>query len=224
MAKKHRDYTPGKPSVTTIISRNLGWKGPGLIQWAHTLGKEGRSLKERDDAARKGSCVHDLVAAHFAPDDHGDLTAWSAAEIEEAKPNAVRVIAEFEKRQWTPIAIELPMESESVAGTVDAVVRDASGKVIVVDLKTSRTQAGAAEWVIQVSAYNWLWRLECIRRLGDAGASHYAVDGAIVHAPFGADLAVLPISAAALFAGEQAFRSLLQIHELSDQIKVGAAL
>ncbi len=217
--KKKRDYSIGpdgkrKPSVTTIIGKHLGWKTNALMGWAHKLGKEGRSMSERDEAAAKGSCAHDLVAAHFAPEEHGDLSEWSANQISEAMPNAARVIEEIKRRRWTPIAVELAMETSSFAGTVDMIVRDADGRVLIVDLKTGK--GAYDETVVQLGAYNWLWRVS-----GDG--TDIALEAAVIHAPYGADLSVRPVSAPALFAGEQAFRLLLQLHEITPQIKLGDA-
>lgn len=215
MAKIKRNYTPGVPSVTTIISKHLGWKTNGLIGWAHKLGCEGRSLRERDDAALRGSCAHDLVAAHYDPE-HGDLSEWRDDQIADAKPNAARVVSEIDRRGWTVVCVETAMECTRFAGTLDMVVRDADGDLLIVDLKTSRTAAGSAEWVIQIGAYAWLYR-------GHYGGAA-VMRGAVIHAPYGSDLSVYPIDTPALMAGEQLFRLLLDVHEIEHRIRVGDAL
>lgn len=221
--KKHRDYTPGKPSVTTVIGRHLGWKTQGLIGWAHKLGKEGRSMGERDEAAAKGSCAHDIVAAHFAPETHGDLSSWRGEQLHEARPNAQRIIDEIARRGWTVLHVEVAMESESFAGTLDMVIRDADGFIAIVDHKTSK--GAYNETVIQLGAYGWLWRIHSSRdSKGDDAAMLFADRGYVMHAPYGEPLRVLPVAPAALMAGEQAFRLLLQIHEIEHQIKLGEAL
>lgn len=219
--KKHRDYTPGKPSVTTVLGRHLGWKTNGLIGWAYRLGKEGRSMGERDEAAAKGSCAHDIVAAHFSPD-HGDLSSWRDEQLHDARPNAQRIIDEIARRGWTVLHVEVAMESESFAGTLDMVVRDADGFIAIVDHKTSK--GAYNETVIQLGAYGWLWRLHVAKTAGADGAFDVATHGYVMHAPYGEPLRVLPVSPAALMAGEQAFRLLLQIHEIEHQIKLGEAL
>ena len=215
MAKIKRNYTPGKPSVTTVIGRHLGWKTQGLIGWAHKLGQEGRDLRERDDAAAKGSCAHDLVAAHYAPEAHGDLSEWRSEQIDEAKPNAERVIAEITRLGWDVIGVETAMENARYAGTLDLLVRDADGLLMIADLKTSRTSAGAAEWVVQIAAY---------ARLHADTTGEVVTRGAVLHAPYGADLAIYPIDEAALDAGALAFSALLSIHEVEHAIRVGARL
>lgn len=217
--KKHRDYTPGKPSVTTILGRHLGWKTNGLIGWAYRLGKEGRSMGERDEAAAKGSCAHDIVAAHYAPETHGDLSSWRDEQLHEARPNAQRIIDEITRRGWTVLHVEVAMESDSFAGTLDMVVRDADGNIAIVDHKTSK--GAYNETVIQLGAYGWLWRMH----LSTGGRDDlFATHGYVMHAPYGEPLRVLPVAPAALMAGEQAFRLLLQIHEIESQIKLGEAL
>jgi hypothetical protein len=222
--KKHRDYTPGKPSVTTVLGKHLGWKTQGLIGWAFRLGKEGRSMGERDEAAAKGSCAHDIVAAHYAPETHGDLSSWREEQLHEARPNAQRTIDEIARRGWTVLHVEVAMESESFAGTLDMVVRDADGFIAIVDHKTSK--GAYNETVIQLGAYGWLWRLYCAGFVTDdvPATALFADRGYVMHAPYGEPLRVLPVSPAALMAGEQAFRLLLQLHEIEHQIKLGEAL
>ncbi len=222
--KMKRNYSVGKdgkklPSVTEILSKHLGWKAPGLYGYFYARGKAGEPMNaHRDAAGKKGSCVHDLVAAHYDPVNHGDLSEWSDSQMHEARPNADRVIAEITRRKWSVTGVELQMESESFAGTTDMVVRDKAGEVIIVDLKTS---AGCyPEHVIQVGAYAWLHRIRCLRLIC---ASDFATSGAVIHAPFGGELSVRPVSPAALVAGEQAFRLLLQLEEITHQIKLGDA-
>ncbi len=227
MAKAKRDYARGLdgnrlPSVTEIIGKHLGWKAQGLYGYFYKRGKEGLAMNEhRDAAAKKGSCAHDIVAAHFDYDNHGDLTEWSNDELANARPNANRVIAEVERRKWTVLYVEEAINSESFAGTPDMVVRDSDGNVIIVDLKTSKGVYN--ETVIQLGAYAWLHRLRCARNDAATYADVVALTGAVIHAPYGADLAVRPVSTAALMAGEQAFRLLLQLHEIQGQIKMGDA-
>ncbi len=225
MAKIKRNYSidengKRKPSVTEIIGKNLGWKAPALYGYFYKRGKEGLPMNaHRDSTAARGSCTHDLVAAHFAPDEHSDLSEWSEAQIDEARPNADRVIAEVIKRNWQILAVELAMESQSFAGTVDLVVRNTDGSVMIVDLKTSTNAYG--ETAIQCGSYSMLWRQHCVRT--DRPHTDFALSGAVLHAPFGSDLSVLPITPAALVAGEQAFRLLLQLHEIEHQIVLGEA-
>ncbi len=223
MAKiRNRQYTLNpdgsrKPSVTEVLGKNLGWKAPALYAYFYNRGKKGEPMNaHRDEAASRGSCAHALVA--FAFDKESDLSSWRDDQIEEARPNADRVVAEIKRRRWEVIYVEEAIESEAFVGTIDMAVRDEDGVVHLVDLKTS---AGVyPEHVVQVGGYSWLHRQWCARndRMADV-----ATTGAIIHAPFGGDLQVQPISAAALVAGEQAFRLLLQLHEITPQIKLGDA-
>lgn len=219
MTKVKRDYTrtdgTRPPSVTEVIGTHLGWKTQGLIGWAHKLGREGRNLRERDEAAARGSCVHDLVAASISPDHHGDLSEWRTDQIEEARPTADAVVKAVKDKRWTVLDVETPICRERFAGTIDMVVRDADGYLIIVDLKTGRGVYD--ETVIQLGAYAWL------RRMASDGTSPMAVEGAVIHAPSPELVRVLKVGPAALAAGEQAFRLLLDLHEIRHQIKLGGS-
>lgn len=221
--KKHRSYTPGKPSVTEIIGRQLGWKGPGLYAYFYNRGKAGEPMNaHRDASASRGSCAHAIVAAHFGGD--ADMSEWREEQLHEAKPNAQRIIDEIARRGWTVLHVEVAMESDSFAGTLDMVVRDADGFIAIVDHKTSK--GAYNETVIQLGAYGWLWRLHLAKTMqsGFGEVALYADRGYVMHAPYGEPLRVLPVAPAALMAGEQAFRLLLQIHEIEPQVRLGEPL
>ncbi|KKL19997.1 hypothetical protein LCGC14_2459870 [marine sediment metagenome] len=54
------------PGNTTIL-QNLGWKTPGLMHWAWSLGMEGKNYREvRDEAAGTGTFIHSCVDIELA--------------------------------------------------------------------------------------------------------------------------------------------------------------
>jgi Holliday junction resolvase-like predicted endonuclease len=195
--------------VTTIMGAHLGWKTNALIGWAHKLGKEGRSLGERDDAAALGSCTHAIVEAALtgAAFDHGEFPAELVAK---AGPNAERVVAAIKEKGWEVIACEVAISAESFGGTIDLVVRDGD-RILLADLKTGRVVV--PEHAVQMGGYAWLWRIH---------AAHHslpiATEAVIIHAPPGEPLRFIPVSPASLVAGEQIFRHLLSIEECAGQI------
>jgi hypothetical protein len=126
------------------------------------------------------------------------------------------VVALVRERNWTVLAIEVAITSESFGGTIDLVVRDGDGKILIVDLKTGR--GIYKEMGVQLGAYAWLWRMRCAK---EDRMHEVATEGAIIHAAFGEALAVHMVSAGSMAAGEQVFRKLLDIEEVAGRIEVG---
>ncbi len=219
LKKPRRDYrspTGAKlTGVTSILGKHLGWKTDALIGWAHKLGREGRALRERDDAAAQGSCTHAIVAAELGGD-AVDLEEWRADHMLNGRPNAMRVIELIRSQGWTVIGVEVAITAESFGGTIDLVVRDDDGRVLIVDLKTGKGSYN--EMAVQLGAYSWLWRVECSRR---GQPECFATEGAIIHAYAGEPIRLHRVSAAALAAGEHVFRKLLDIEEVAHAVVVG---
>lgn len=189
------------PGVTTVMGEGLGWSKNGLIAWAHKLGKEGRSLSERDKAADKGTATHALTWRILG---HDDGTELDDADIAEHEPNARRV-ADAILSRWTILHVELAIVSETHAGTIDLIVRDEQGRVGVVDLKTGKGVYD--EVAIQLGAYAVLYG--------------QPVDfAAIIHAHPGEPLAVIDVDRETLDRGAEAFGHLLDLYRLKRLIKV----
>ena len=221
-AKKKRDYGTlpdgsKKPSVTEIMKLvDLDNKQGALMGWAHKLGREGRSMNERDLAARKGSCAHDLVAAHYDPESH-DLSEYTIDEVEEAMPNAKRVIAEIDRLGWRVLHVERVLHADTHAGTCDMIAVCPTRGPLIVDLKTG--SGVYRETILQLGAYAAMWRHECMANGDDASI---AIQGAVIHAHPGKDLAIHDVSPTALLAGEHAFYRLLEIRAVHAQIRFDA--
>lgn len=207
---KRRDYRNALgekvPGVTTVIGDSLGWKTHSLIQWAHRLGKEGRSLSERDQAADKGTATHALVARMLG---HDDGTELDDDEIREHTPNADRIVEAIRSR-WEVLHVEFAIVSERYAGTIDLVCKDKDGHVGIVDLKTGN---GVYDEVcVQLAAY--------INLLGGGNVGAIAGWASIIHAHPGLPLEVIDVPSDSLNAAREVFGDCLSIYEAKKRVKV----
>lgn len=148
------------PSVTTILSRSKD--SGGLIAWANTLGLEGKTLEEgRKGAADVGSCVHDMIEAHFhglpveAPRGQYGAQGVDLAAVDEAFAGFLRW---RDESKLTVIATEIPLVTPGYGGTVDAMARDVDGRLWVLDWKTSASVY--VDMLAQIAAYAWLWETQ----------------------------------------------------------------
>ncbi len=210
--KARRDYrTPEGvrlPGVTTVIGETLGWGKQALIGWAHKLGKEGRSLRERDEAADLGSVTHE-IAAELCGGERVDRERWGDELIERARPNGERVAARILER-YEVIHVELPLVGARCGGTLDYVLRSRKdGALVLGDLKTGK---GIYDEVpVQMGAYSRLW----IRQETDPFRRC-----AIFHAAPGADLREVMINKGQLDAGATIFDHLLDIYTWRDGVRL----
>ena len=139
--KARRDYRTKDgvklPGVTTVIGETLGWGKQALIGWAYKLGKEGRSLRERDDAADLGTLTHEIAGALLGGE-AVDTERWTPEQIEKATPNGERVAAHILDR-YEVLHVELPIVGARCGGTLDYVLRARSdGALVLGDLKTGK--------------------------------------------------------------------------------------
>lgn len=204
--KKRRDYD-GKPSVTTVIGQTLGWSKDALIGWAYKLGKEGRSLRERDDAALLGQAVHHLAGQAFGAPESGET--FTDSVIEAAKPNAERVIGWIGER-YEVVECERAIIGERYAGTLDYVLRcRQDGRLVVADLKTGK---GVYDEVsIQLGAYDAL-RLYA----GDGQCDR----GLVIHAAAGESIEGYALTREQISAGADAFFHLLDVYQARSILRV----
>jgi hypothetical protein len=150
------------PGTTTIIGRFK--ESGGLIQWAYARGKEHGSLiarnlpapkhlyDERDAAGAAGTIAHDMI--------EGEILGkpWNVREesrelIDKAR-NAFNQFMEWrEQSKLEIVATEKSYVSEKhqFGGTVDAIGRDAKGRIVLLDWKTSNSVY--SDMLIQLAAY-----------------------------------------------------------------------
>lgn len=161
-------YTTGGKrcaSVTTILSK-WGDSG-GLLGWYYKNGiTDGMRLQRGEpaigadnfstDALEIGSAVHARVESHLL-----GRTQPMALLKEEWEAKAARCFASwlewYDGAELVPVALELPMvhNATAIAGTLDAVFRDKSGNLVLLDWKTSKDIYGKE--LVQAAAYRWLW-------------------------------------------------------------------
>ena len=151
------------PGTTTIIGRFK--ESGGLIQWAYKSGREHeRLVAQGKDAPRhlydvvraagdSGTIAHDMIEAHILGNDYTP----PADTPEPVLTKAQNAFAQFlEWREQTGIQIvatERAYVSEGLqfGGTVDAIGKDARGRIVLLDWKTSG--AVYSDMLIQLAAY-----------------------------------------------------------------------
>ena len=143
------------PSVTTVISGNLGWNKQALMWWANQEGLEGRH--HRDTATRAaeiGTIAHLMIEADIKGEEF-DHDPYKVKRVAKAT-TAFQAWLQWKKVvDFTPIHSEYSIVSERhrFAGTID--IAAISGQPCIIDLKTSNSVY--PDHVIQLAAYGILW-------------------------------------------------------------------
>lgn len=196
------------PSVTEILG-GLGWNREVLMGWANKIGRQGQTIHEvRNPKADAGSLAHHLIEC--------DLTNVPYEETEEycTADGNMQTLARWSLESWRNwwygrrnegwevVEAELPMQDDDAgyAGTVDLILRDPCGELVVADIKTGSPHAEA---VIQMAGYADLY--EATR----GETPHF---GLLLHVPTdGRHLTPHTIPRSLLVAGHEVFAQLLFI-------------
>lgn len=140
------------PTVTQIISQNLGWGSHELINWAGRQGMKGINPNEtRRRAASKGNCVHKVIEGFLKGVEpylglfSRDQRLFADRALESFKAWSSGRDLEFIHAEHTVIS-----ETYKYGGQIDVVVCE-SGRLLIVDLKT--TKSLWPNHLIQISAY-----------------------------------------------------------------------
>lgn len=140
------------PSVTTIISQNLGWNKNVLMNWAKRqtmIGKDADAVLK--EAADIGTLLHLLIEGHQRgfDVDTGDFTR---NQTEKALVCFGGYLEWVEKVQFKALASETVVvdEEQRVAGTIDCVGK-VGDDLVLIDWKTSKYLY--KEHKIQVAKY-----------------------------------------------------------------------
>lgn len=156
------------PGTTTIIGRFK--ESGGLLHWAFKQGQSGAAslYEKRDEAAVAGNIAHDMIESFILGKPQPvESSAKATPDILERASNAFAQFGEwYEQTKIQVIATEKSYVSEiyQFGGTVDAIGRDARGRVVLVDWKTSNSVY--SDYLIQLAAYQLLleecseWRPE----------------------------------------------------------------
>ena len=145
------------PGVTTVLGI---LNKPALLHWAWNLGVQGINLEAaRQGAADIGTVAHALCEAHLRG---MDLDAGNIAPdmLDRAETGFLRFLDFWQKEQLSVVHVELAMVSEAmqVGGTLDVLARRADGRLVLIDLKTSKGIYD--EMLVQAATYAAMYE-EC---------------------------------------------------------------
>jgi PD-(D/E)XK nuclease superfamily len=140
------------PGTTTICGRFK--ESGGLLQWAFKQGQSGAAhlYEQRDQAAEAGTLAHDMIEAHILGQKQKAVVA-DPTVLTKANNAFAQFLEWQEQSRLEIIETEKSYVSElhRFGGTVDAIGRDAKGRIVLVDWKTSN--AVYQDYLIQLAAY-----------------------------------------------------------------------
>lgn len=166
------------PGTTTIIGRFK--ESGGLIQWAYKSGREHERMVARgldaprhlydvvQSAADSGTIAHDMIEAYILGKEY-TAPQNTPKDIQDKADNAFLQFLEWRGQTGIKIvATERAYVSELLqfGGTVDAIGKDARGRIVLLDWKTSG--AVYADMLIQLGAYSLLLE-ECAPEFAPQG-------------------------------------------------------
>lgn len=144
------------PGTTTIIGR---WKeSGGLLHWAFKQGQSGVSslYEKRDEAATAGTIAHDMIEAFILGKPQPVVKDVDSAILARSS-NAFAQFCEWQEQSKIEVVeTEHSYVSEvyQFGGTVDAIGRDARGRCVLLDWKSSNSVY--SDYLIQLAAYQIL--------------------------------------------------------------------
>jgi len=143
------------PGVTTVIGSNLGWNKGALMYWAWNEGIEGRNYRDTSSrAADIGTIAHAMVEADLKGLEF-DRTKYDKILVDKAETAYIAWLQWKELVNFELLASEKLLVSERYrfGGQIDiAVIKKVPA---IVDIKTSN--AVYADHKIQIAAYGHLW-------------------------------------------------------------------
>ncbi len=133
----------------------LGDSPDPLIKWAYNLGREGKSLDEAR-AAEPGTISHFLIDRHLKGES-ADLCEFAPEEIDKGENSFIKGLEFLDREELDPVAIERQLVSEKYryGGTLDLVMRDKIGQLVLIDWKGSKDYR--TSHYRQISGYRMLW-------------------------------------------------------------------
>ena len=141
-----------KPSVTTIINSVLN-KGKGFETWLGNQPSYKIACEERDDAAARGTAVHEACEAYL----HGQHVDGSNSPWgDEFNKRMMSFEAWMDEYKPDIIATEYKMYHKDIpfSGTCDMVIYTPDTGLSVVDIKTGAPYESHA---LQLTCYKMLW-------------------------------------------------------------------
>jgi hypothetical protein len=144
------------PSVTSIISQNLGWNKQALLSWANECGLEGKRHREvSGQAAKAGKLCHAMIEHHLKGE-FFDTSGYDEEVLQKAQTGFNNFLSWESEVDLTPVATEKPLVSEKYryGGTPDY-IGTVNGELALVDWKTS--ERVFPDMLVQLAAYAALW-------------------------------------------------------------------
>jgi hypothetical protein len=145
MAKKHLKYSiddVGVPGVTTILQIIAK---PELDAWINYVGLK-KSQEIKQEAANRGTLIHEAVEPILA-----------GKKAKSVDPDTDKIVKNFAKwskdnvEKWLCFEQAVYNKKELYAGTLDAIAKLKDGRIMLVDLKTSKKIR--EEYYLQLAAY-----------------------------------------------------------------------
>lgn len=157
--KEHQKYITSSgeevPGGSTICK--IGDDPSALIHWAWKLGVEGKDYKqERDRAADIGTIAHAMCEAYLN-NFVIDLEDYEQEKIDKALLCYQKFVDWWESEGLEVVATETQLVSKhyKYGGTIDLIAKDKSGKLCLIDLKTSKRISDS--YIRQIAGYTELW-------------------------------------------------------------------
>lgn len=174
--------------IKTLLDQQVKLDRVILARVFQTASEKTEKIKK--DAGLVGTVVHGLIedylkGEHFPPQtDKKVINCWNT------------FIKWWEQQEYTPVEIEKKIYSKNYnyAGTLDLVVKDKEGKLVLIDIKTSNSIS--FDYHLQLNAYAFAYTEETksaissakIVRLPKQGGKIEVVDGVISKTMFDAFL------------------------------------
>lgn len=203
------------PSVTTIISNNLGWNKNALYKWNHSEGVAGRKFNQAlEETAKSGTLAHYLVECEMKGIEP-DYSPFKDLPQEQKNQGwlAYQNFLSWKQTQKIELVhseLSLVSEKHKFAGTLDMVCL-LDDKLCLFDLKTSKGNSIYAEFLIQLlGGYAILWEENFPDKKVDGGY-HFLkaskTSKSFVHKSFG----MIP-------EAKEAFLLLLRLNQLKEKL------
>lgn len=225
--RQYGEASDGRPVVSvTELGALLGLKTHALMRWTAMLTADacanaiagGASYQDaiehakraafarRDEAAEAGTLAHAMCSEFVCGrDPEQAIDAFAAPDVQETARRAFDRFASW----WRDCGYRLHLSEEQlvdrdagIGGTLDLVLVDAEGNLIIADIKTGKDVH--IDVVVQLAGYARL--LRTVR-------GEHVVRGMVIHAPADGELQIVGVTAEALEAGGRVFDALVAIHK-----------
>ena len=178
--KSHRKYRLRGgdivPGVTTILDSQLGWAKRVLMAWSRREALSGGdSEKILRDTGKIGTCAH-LLCQGFLEGRDVDIADFSSNQIKCACFAFESFKSFWAVQDMACVRLEFPVISEEhrFGGTLDIVAKS-GGKLILIDLKTSKGLY--PEFICQVAAYGRAYESQEGQKIGGYHLLKLSTDG-----------------------------------------------